>query len=117
MNQGPYCLFIKTSKYDPCTEFLGDSEIHININGQRTNIIQSAFKKHEICSPSIEINKLHDIFQLNSRDGFCIESLSINEKEILGANSSQKDCGDVGMLTSEIKIKNEEIIYYECKGK
>ena len=112
-------MVIKTSRNEPCTELWGDSQIHININGQRNDTFDSAFTEHEFCSPTSKVNILHDTFQMQSSgtDGFCIESLFVNDKEILGPNSSQNNCRDVRMPTSEITIKNDQIIYFECKGK
>ena len=101
-------MVIESSKNEPCTEIQSESEIHININGQRNDTIRST--KHEFCS------RWNDIFQLYSSDGFCLESLFVNEKEILGTNSTQNNCGDIGMLTSDITIKDGAITYFECKG-
>ena len=109
-------MLIKKNKSETCTKLLGDNEIHIYINEQKYTI-ESTFTELQICTLTTEINILQDIFQLNFSDGFCIESLFVNGNEILGPNSHQHNCGDVGMPTSEMKIQNEEIIYLQCKGK
>ena len=109
-------MVIESSRDEPCTEIQSNGDIHININGQRNDTIKSEFTEREFCSPLNKVNISNDVFQLYSSDGFCIESLLVNQKEILGTNSTQNNCGDIGMLTSDITIKDGAIIYFECKG-
>ena len=111
-------MAVKSSKDGPCSEFQTVGEIYITINEQRNDTIESGFTEHEICLPSKELNINNDIFQLLSSDsdGFCIENLLVNDKEILGINSTQNNCTDIGMTTSAITIQNEEIINFKCAG-
>ena len=98
---------------------MSEVEIQLTINDQRYDMIESEFTEHKFCLSTKKVDKFNDIFHFYAKDsvGFCIESFFANEKKILGSNSAQNNCGDVGMATSEIKIKNGEVIYYECKGK
>ena len=111
-------MVIKKTRNEPCTELGVDSEIQIAINGEKKDTIEPTSSEHEFCLPSTKVNVLHDTFQLNSSDseGFCIESLFVNGNKILGPSSNQNNCGAVKMSTSEIIIRNDEIIYFECKG-
>ena len=108
---------IKSSKDEPCNDSGIDDEIYIDINNRRMNTTESLLTEHEYCQPIDQVNIKNDIFSLQSSSsaGFCIESISINGKQILGSNSSQYNCGDAGLTTSKITIQNGEIIV-GCEG-
>ena len=82
------------------------------------NTTQSSLTEHIYCQALNQINITSDTFQLQSTDshGFCVESLSVNGKQLLGTNITQNNCGHIGMFTSELKIRDDKIIYFECKG-
>ena len=111
-------MVINLSTDEPCQGDWSGGEINIYFNFQLINTIQSSFTEHKYCQPLNQINLTSDIFQLQSTDsyGFCVENLSVNEKQLLGSNSTQNNCGHIGMFTSELKIRDDKIIYFECKG-
>ena len=112
-------MIIKSSSDEPCTDYWSGGEIYININGQRYRTIEPGYKEHELCLPIDQVNITNDIFELqhSDSDGFCIESLLVNEKDILKLNGAHNNCGYVGMTTSNITIQGGELIYLECTGK
>ena len=111
-------MVINSSNDGPCSEFQTVGKINIKINEQEKATIESGFTEHELCLPFNHFNVANDIFQLQSSDsdGFCIESVLVNDKEILRIDSTQNPCTDDGMTTSSITIQNEEIINFKCSG-
>ena len=111
-------MIIESSRDEPCSDYWSGDEIYFNINGQRNHTIEPGYKKHEFCSSINQVNITNDIFELQPSDseGFCIESLIVNGKDILKLNGAHNNCDYVGMTTSNITIQGGELIYLECTG-
>ena len=103
-------------------------EIYLNINDERQRIIPSGFKRYEYCLPSEQVDVETDRIQLlsSNNDGVCILSLFVNEIQILvGPGNNQTmfwmdrnelECGSRKIATSEITIRNGQVITSICKG-
>ena len=121
-------MIVKSSQNPPCNSFWQGGKIYININGQRKATIPAGFRNFQYCISSDEIDIENDRIQLKStnNDNVCIESLIIDGKQIfVGAindqpsfiiDGNQNYCKQTKMVTSQITIRNGQVISSKCKG-
>ena len=105
------------------------SDIIIKHNGHTIATMPAGFREFEHCLNIDVVDITNDEFQLQSTSGnaVCITSLSINRKPLLvGENnnlqsfwidSDETFCLDNFMSSSEITIRNGQVISSSCKGK
>jgi len=123
-----YCIEIESSK-DNCTSgtYTG-SPIGLFHNNVEKATIPSKFEQFSFCLPLNYVNIENDQFKLHmkKRDGVCISSLRLNNKQILvGKNddlshfSFDNDgitCKANQMVTPLLTIKNGTVVSSICKG-
>ena len=121
-------MVVKSNENPPCNSFWRGGKIYINFNGQRKATIPSGFRNFQYCLSSDEIDIENDRIQLKSsnNDNVCIKSLIIDGKQIfVGALKNQQSfiidgnqnyCNHIKMSTSQITIRNGQVISSKCKG-
>ena len=110
------------------------AEIAFKHNGETIATIPEGFTEFEYCLDAENVT-MNDIFQLESSascgyygcDGVCITSLSIGGGQVLvGENNNlpsfwidrdQNYCMDDFMSSSQIKIRNGQVISSKCKDR
>ena len=109
-------------------QYWDGSEIIIKHNGQTIATMAAGFTEFEHCLNNDDVDVANDEFQLQSTsgNGVCITSLSINGNPILvGASSNLPNfwidgngpyCLDNFMASSQITIRNGQVISSTCKG-
>ena len=100
----------------------------IQHNGHTIAALPEGFREFEHCLSLDDVDVANDEFQLQSTsgNGVCITSLSINGNPILvGASnnlqnfwidSDEPDCLDNFMSSSQITIRNGQVISSTCQG-
>ena len=110
-------------------QFWDGSEIIIKHNGQTIATMPAGFSEFEHCLNNDDVDVANDEFQLQStsNNGVCITGLSINGNQLrvglsnnlqsFWIDSDQAHCLDNSMGSSQITIRNGQVISSTCKGK
>ena len=111
-----------------CHQWYEGDAIKIKHNGNTIATIPRGFNEFEHCLSLDDVDVTNDEFQLQStgNDGVCITSLTINDNLLLvGENNNSQNfwvdgddtyCPGDFMITSQITIRNGQVISSTCKG-
>ena len=109
-------------------KYWAGSEIIIKHNGHTIATMPAGFREFEHCLNIDDVDVTNDEFQLQSTsdDAVCITSLSINRNPLLVGksnnlqnfwiDSNEPYCSDHFMSSSQITIRNGQVISSTCKG-